>query len=188
MEIELFMPRQNRQTPRQGTTDALASSIKKATKQTQSKDIRNTIKILPNQQRLPEIRDGTIVNLGTIRKLEVAYVQLHGSASREQCTKCQGGKGPFLECVFAGTGEEKEIMGGSCANCYYEDGYRDSQCSLRKPSQSKCQSCLPVKSNTKIHSAYRYRYEKADSTPKLLLRVQGRAEIIRYATLFRPIA
>jgi len=42
--------------------------------------------------------------------------------------------GSSVRCVSAAdTGEEKEIMGGSCANCYYEDGYSDSQCSLRNP-------------------------------------------------------
>ena len=72
------------------------------------------MKILPIQQRLPEVRDGRIVNLATRQKLETAYIQMHGTASREQCTICQCGK-PFQECVFADTGEEKEITGGSCA-------------------------------------------------------------------------
>lgn len=170
-----------------GLTDTLAVSIKMAAKQSSSQDICNTMKILPIQQRLPEFRDGKIVKLATVRKLEAAYVQMHGKASREQCTKCQCGKGPFQECVFAETGEEKEIMGGSCVNCYYyEDGYSESQCSLRKPSQSKCESCFPVKMNTKIYSAYRSK--KADSAPRLLLRGQRRVEIIRYASLFRPVA
>lgn len=49
------MPRQNRKDPRQGTTDALASSIKKAAKQSSSQDMCNTMKILPIQQLLPVV-------------------------------------------------------------------------------------------------------------------------------------
>ena len=70
-------------------------------------------------------------------RLKAANVQMHVTASQGQCTECQTGEGPFQHCVFAESGEEKEIIGGSCANCYYEDGCSENQCNLRKPSQSE---------------------------------------------------
>lgn len=110
---------------------------------------------------------------------------MHGTASQEQCTTCQCGKGLFQECVFADTGDEKEIMGWSCSNCYYEDGYLDSQCSPRKPSQSKCECCFPAEMSTKNNSAYRLK--KAESILKFLFRVQKWTGIIHYAFTFQHI-
>ena len=137
------MARQNRKNPGQGTCDESASAIKGAARGSQNLDVQDTRKQLPLEQRSPEVREAKLVTLKTSNHLEAAYVQIHGMIQK-QCQNSQLGKGPFKNCVIAGDRPESEIMGGSCANCYYEDGYSFSTCDLRHPSQCKFRNKYPA--------------------------------------------
>lgn len=108
---EVTMPRISRRSPPQAAASQLARSIKTAAEQSENRDIIGTSRELTVEQRLPEVRKAQKVTLKGTTKLEAAYVQIHGPKPQEPCQECQRGSGPFKECVFANTGDEKEIMG-----------------------------------------------------------------------------